>query len=182
MSINEIRDEEGDKLKLDKTTGAIAIESDMHSMTHRGRTFQCSHIFSGVVASGIVELFIEVPTGYNLHPDLSFSADNDLNVSLVTAASGTTGVALDVKNVNTNYSASTPQSTITHTPTGLGAETIVFSPEFHPASGVGSNVAIIGDAVEPVLGPGKHVYRAQNVSGVAAKINLKMIFYEEAIA
>lgn len=180
MARDVIRDQDGNTLKMDVTTGAIATQTDIHRMSHLGLAFEVSRIFSAVAAAGTVDIVFEVPSGYEMSCAPEVSSDQPVTVEIKKLATLTPNVlntltALNLKTASTNVS----NSTFSHTPTAMGAETQALGPRFFPAGGSGVARSVIEDLAEIHLSPGFYTYRATNSGSVASTINLAMLFYEE---
>ena len=185
MGRDVIRDEEGDILEFDSTTGAIAVQSDIHKMSHQGLAWEVSHIFTGVLSSASVDMLVVVPSGYEFSGDPQVSSDQDITVEILKVASATPGTAITPNNLK-SLSTNTPQSSFSYTPTGLGATTQVTGPRFFPASGVGQGASVFQKLTEIHLtgesGDALYLFRGTNNSLVASTINLSFLFYEEILS
>jgi len=176
-----LTDEDNHKAKFDRTTGAIATQTDAHKMSHDGLAYEALATFTAIAAAGTVDIVFSVPSGYELSADPFYSANQDIQVDIFSYDTiSSPGTAVTTHNLKFG-SANTPNSTITHTPSGLGTPTQVFGPRYLFAAGVGTTRSILGGFAEIHIPEGLYVYRITNKGSSAAIINMGIIFYEETV-
>jgi hypothetical protein len=165
------------ELKADVSSELIII-SHTHSKVHEGKFFKASKFAAGVADTGTITLLLETGTK-TVHTYITAASTGDATLDITEGVTATAGTAITIQNYNCT-STNTPESIVSHTPTGVSGGTAFDGKELIPGGkNTGSGGSGQFGTEQAVFAPNtKYLITMTNIAGNAQTMSLSLSFYE----